>query len=181
MNFIQFIGTEDFGISALVLAVAVGITDFALKKIKGVPDYIANYLPLIVALLGTGVAEIIADGHITFSETAFYTAITSYSVGTLISVFARKTLRGENTGDALFALVQCVSAGVLKDGAEATLHEIVAILSDLIEQNDKNDELIKDKVVSVLEAVKKDGVSPREITDVAEIILLSAKRLKKEK
>ena len=182
MNFIQFIGTENFGLHAIVVAAAVAVTDFVLKKIKGVPDAVANYVPLIVAVLGTAIAELIADGKIAFSETVLCTTITSYSLGTLVSVFARKILHGENVGDALLTLVKSIVEGVLKDGADAAaLHEIVAILSDFTKQNDKNYAQIKSKVVSVLETVKKDGVSLQEINDVAEIILLSAKQFKKEK
>lgn len=181
MNFIQFIGSENFGLRTAIIAAAVAIADFALKKIKGVPNPAANYSPLIIALLGTGVTELIADGKIGFSETVFYEAITSYSLGTVISVTVRKILRGEKPSDALFALVQGIAEGVLKDGADAAIYEIVAILSGTTEENDKNDERVKQKVVSVLDTVKKDGVSLNEIARVAETILLSAKQFKKEK
>ena len=53
MNFIQFIGWEDFGLRAVIVAATVAIAELVLKKIKGVPDFIANYLPLFIAFSGT--------------------------------------------------------------------------------------------------------------------------------
>ena len=181
MNFIQFIVSEDFGLRAGIVAAAVAVAEFVLKKIKGIPDFIANYLPLFIAFSGTAVSELIYKGQLEVSETLFYAAITSYSLGTVASVFARKMLRGENMGDALFALVQGIAEGVLKDGADAAISEIVAILSGVTEQIGENDERVKQNVVSVLSSVKKDGVTLNEISAAAELILLSAKQFKKEK
>jgi|GEM_PF-3610604 len=181
MNFIQFVGSEDFGLRAVIVAAIVAAAEFALKKIKGVPDLIANYLPLFIAFFGTVLSELVYKGSIDFSETLFYAAITSYSLGTLVSVSLRKILRGEAKGDALFALVQGIAEGILQDDADAALGKIVAILSDVTEQNGENDERLKQNVVSVLNSVKKDGVTLDEISAVAELILLSAKQFGKEK
>ncbi|MBP5467559.1 MAG: hypothetical protein J6Y43_08380 [Clostridia bacterium] len=181
MNFIQFVGSEDFGVPAVIVALAVASTEFTLKKIKGVPDFVANWLPLFIAFFGTVLSELICKGRTDFSETLFYAAITSYSLGTVASVFARKILRGEAPSDALFALVQGIAEGVLKDGADAAISEIVAILSGVTETSGENDERLKQNVVSVLSSVKKDGVTLDEISAVAELILLSAKQFGKEK
>ena len=181
MNFIQFIGWEDFGLRAVIVAATVAIAELVIKKIKGIPDFIANYLPLFIAFSGTVLSELIYKGSIGFSETLFYAAITSYSLGTLVSVTLRKILRGEKPNDALFALVQGIAEGVLKDDADGALKKIVALLSGATKQNGENDEGIKQNVVSVLSSVKKDGVTLKEISAVAELILLSAKQFKKEK
>lgn len=180
MNFIQFIGSEDFGLRAIIVAAIVAIAELVLKKIKGVPAFIANYLPLIIAIVLTAVSEFICKGRIEFSETLFYAAITAYSLGTVVAVSVRKLLRGENPSDALFALVQGIAEGILKDGADAAISEIVAILSGA-ENGSENDERVKQDVVSVLSSVKKDGVTLNEISAVAELILLSAKQFVKEK
>lgn len=180
MNFIQFIVSEDFGLCAIIVAAIVAGTELVLKKIKGVPAFVANYLPLILAIVLTAVTELILKGQIEFSETLFYAAVTAYSLGTVVAVSARKILRGENPSNALFALVQGIAEGVLKDGADAALKEIVTILSGA-GNGGENDERVKQNVVSVLSSVKKDGVTLNEISAVAELILLSAKQLKKEK
>lgn len=183
MNFIQLIGSTDFELCTLAVATLCALTDFTLKKIKSVPVPLSNFVPIVIALLGTVIAELVACGKVDFSERLFYTAITAYSFGTVTSVCIRKLLRGEHAGDALSALVQGIAENICKEGSNAAYSKIAALLNAALQNESASgkDETLKQSVFTVLSSVKKDGVTVNEVSAVAELILQSAKQLKKEK
>lgn len=155
-----------------------------LKKFGGrIPNFIVNYLPLFIAAFSTALAEFFASGKAEFSEETFYGGLMSYSLGTIVSVGIRKLLHGEKIDDALLLLVQGVAEKICIENANAEFTKIVGIIKTLMMSNN-NDEYslsAKNDVAAILKTVVKEGVSEMEINSAAEIILLSAQNLIKEK
>ena len=178
MNFIRFIGHEGFGVRIAIVAAVVAATEILLYKLKNVPAFVANYLPLIVAAAGTFVGELAASGDIAFSEDAFYESVIAYSLGRVLFVTVRKILDGAKPEDALISLVESLAESVCTENAKTEMEQIARIIRKLGSTDFSS---LKTEVVSVLKTVAKDGVSKSEIAEVAETILLSAQKLKKEK
>ena len=178
MNFIRFIGPDGFGVQIAVVAAVVAATEILLYKIKGVPAVVANYLPLVIAAAGTVIGDLIASGEIVFSEDLFYESVIAYSFGSVLFVSVRKILRGENPEDALLVLIERVAESVCTDNAKTAMAKIAEIIRNL---GSIDFAAAKDEIVSVLKTVAKEGVSKAQITDIAETILQSAQKFKKEK
>lgn len=178
MNFIRFIGPDGFGVQIAAVAALVVATEILLYRIKNVPAWVANYLPLCLAAVGTIVGDLILSGEIVFSEDLFYEGVIAYSLGSVLFVSVRKILRGENPEDALFTLVKSIAKGVCTDDAERATAKIAEIIKNL---GSIDFAAAKDEIVSVLKTVANDGVPKTRIADIAEAILQSAKNFKKEK
>lgn len=178
MNFIHLIESEEFGVSIAIIAVIVAVTETLLKKFKNTPQFLVNYLPLLVALIGTIVKDIILSGRVVVTEDVLYVGLMSYSLGTILSVSVQKILSGEKADDALFMLVKGITERICRENSKAEINKIVGIV---LNAKDENTVSVVNEIVAVLDGVKKDDVSLSEITAVAESILLSAQKLKKEK
>ena len=181
MNVIQYFGPFGNGLEIKVAAVAaiVAIAD-ALFKIFGgrIPKFIVNYMPIIIAMAGAAIAELIASGKFSISKEIFYSGLMAYSVGTVVSVGIRKLIRGEKTENSLLMLVQGIAENICVQNAGAEYAEIVNILKTLA-QTDRSG--AKSDITAQLKKVAKENVSDAEILAAAEIILLSAQNLIKEK
>ena len=174
--FIRFIESDEFGISVAIISVIVAATELALKKIGKIPQTVANYLPLIIAAVCSVAKDLILSGKATFNQDLLYGALTAYSIGTVISVSISKLIRGEKADDALLALINSLAKRVCRENSQSEFAKIAEILS-LANDFDS----VKNQVIALLESVKKEDVKDEDITTVAETILLSAQKLKKEK
>lgn len=178
MNVIRFIGFEGLTIQVALIAAIVFAAETALKKFSArVPNLIANWLPLLVSLILTALVNLIS-GDCVFCENTLYEALLSYSFGTIAAVALSKIIRGEVPQDAFFMLIQGITEGILKENSAAEMAEIAKALKN--SENTNTDDL-KERIVLVLKKAAKDGVSQSEIAAIAELILQSAKTLKKEK
>ena len=179
MNLLQYIGLEGLGVKITVVSVIVAVSDFVLKKFGAkIPKFIVNYAPLVIAVIGTVVAELISSGKFKFDKEMFYGALVAYSFGTVISVAIRKLLRGETPDNPLLMLVSGVAENICVKNAGAEYSEIVNILNNLA-NIDRNS--AKNDITALLKKAAKEDVSDAEILAAAEIILLSAQNLIKEK
>lgn len=176
--FIRFIGSGEFGLTTAIIAVIVACVETVLMKFGKLPKWIENSLPLFIAVIGTVVSDVILNGRAELTEDVFYGGLMAYSLGTILSVSVRKILRGEKADDALFSLVEGITERVCRENSEAELLKITDILRSVATGDPVS---AKTDIVAVLDGIKKDGVSSAEIAAVAEIILLSAQKLKKEK
>ncbi|MBO4251953.1 MAG: hypothetical protein J5911_04775 [Clostridia bacterium] len=179
MDILQLIGLEELGVKIAVLALIVGTTDFLLKTFGAkIPKIIVNYAPLPVAVFGAVIAELITSGQFRFTTEEFYSGVMAYSLGTVLSVAVRKLLHGESTESTLLMLVSGIAENVCVKNASAEYSEIVRILDNLA---DVSREDAKEGISSQLKKAAREGVSDAEILAAAEIILLSAQNLRKEK
>ncbi len=176
--FIRFIGSGEFGLATVIIAVIVACVETVLNKIGKLPRWLENFLPLFVAVMGTILSDVIISGRAELKEDVLYGGIMAYSLGTILSVSVRKILRGEKADDALFSLVEGIAERVCRENSETELYKITDILESTLFSDPAS---AKNNVIAVLNVIKKDGVSSAEIAAVAEIILLSAQKLKKEK
>ena len=177
MNLIQFIGSEGFGVRVAIVAAVCAALKIVLKGIKSVPDCVAVYLPLIAAAAGTIVGELILSGGIVLSEELFYECVISYSLGSVIYVSVRRILRGEKPEDALLTLVKSLAEDVCVESAQAEMAEIARILSEC-ESTDFSS--VKNDVIALLKSAAKEKITDAQISMIAETILLSAQKFKKE-
>ena len=176
MNVIEFFGSEGFGLQVAIITFVVAVADVLLKKFQDrVPPFAANRLPFLIAVIGTETANLITKGAFAFSEETVCSALLSYSVGTIISVSARKLFRGENVGDTLFSLV----TGLIENVCAANDDTVLKIVGILKEISDA--EVAKQSIVEEMRKDAKDGVDIAELAAVADTILKSAKRFIKEK
>lgn len=179
MEILRLLEPNGLGVKIAVLAAIVAATDFTLKKFGAkIPRFVVNYSPLVVAVLGSVIAELITSGKLQLTKDVFYGGFAAYSVGTVISVAVRKLLRGESDDNVLLTLVTSIAKNICANGSGADCSEIVRILSDLTE---KDTEETKVRIITILKKAAKENVSDAEILATAEMILLSAQNLKKEK
>ena len=178
MNFIQFMGLEGFGVQIAVVAAVVAVTEILLGRIKSVPDYIVNYLPLLVAAVGTVILGLILKEEFVFSEELFYESVLSYSAGSVVYVTVKKILRGEKPNDAVLTLVIGIAESICRENARTELKKIAQIVKDCADPESSS---VKSEIISLLKSVAKDGVTKAEITDIAQAILLSAQKIGKAK
>lgn len=179
MNLLQFIGLEKLGLKITVISAIVAASDFLLKKFGGkLPRFIVNYSPLAVAVIGTIIAELIESGQFKLGKEIFYGGVMAYSFGTVISVGVRKLINGETPENALLMLVSGVAENICVKNAGAEYSEIVNILNNLaaIDRTEA-----KNSITALLKKAAKENVSDAEILAAAEIILLSAQNIIKEK
>lgn len=179
MNVIQLFGLKEFGIEVAIAAAVVAVAEFALKKFGGkLPTFIANYLPLIIAFAAYSVVYLAVYGGIDCFDDLLYGGIFAYSIGTVAAIAAIKLLRGEKADDALFLLVQGVAENILRENSCSEITEIASFLRRI---SDYGAVSVKQNIVAILKKAAKHGVSDTEIDNIAEIILLSAQSLIKEK
>ena len=179
MNVLEYIGLEELGVKISVVSVLVAVSDFLLKKFSAkIPKFIVNYLPLVIGLLGAFISELIASGKFRFTKEVFYSGLVAYSFGMVMSVGVRKLLCGDMLQNPLLMLVQGVAENICVKNAGAEYAEIVNILNNL-ETTDRA--TAKTDIISLLKKAAKDDVSDAEILAAAEMILLSAQNLIKEK
>ena len=107
-----------------------------------------------------------------------YGGLMAYSFGTVISVGIRKLISGETPENALLMLVSGVAENICVKNADAEYSEIVNILNNLSEIDRKE---AKKGITALLKKAAKENVSDAEILAAAEIILLSAQNVIKEK
>lgn len=178
MNVVRFIGFEGLTVSVAVIAAIVFAAEIALKQLNGrIPHFIANWLPLFLAAICTLLKNLIT-GEKAFSENTVYCALFSYSLGTIAAVSLKSVLRGEVPEDAFLMLVKGIAEDVLKENSAAEMAEIADALKNAAASDTDG---LRELILSVLKKAAKDGVSQREIAAIAELILQSAKQLKKEK
>ncbi len=175
MNLIRFIEPEGFGVWVAATAAVVAVTRFLLKKINGVPDFVANFLPPLVAAAGAILGELVSTGAVVFSEELFYTAVISYSFGSVLYVTAKKILSGEKPDDIFLTLVEGLCEDICDKSGKSELIKIARLIETCAVADFPS---VKEDVISVLLSIAKDGVTQAEITFVAETILLSAEKIR---
>ena len=179
MNVLQYIGLEELGVKISVVSVIVAVSDFLLKKFGAkIPKFIVNYLPLIIAIIGAFIAELIASGKFRLTKEVLYGGLVAYSFGTVMSVGVRKLMRGEVPDNSLLMLVSGIAENICVQNAGAEFSEIVNILNTL---GSTDRAAAKSDIAAILKKAAKADVSDAEILAAAEIILLSAQNLIKEK
>ena len=178
MNVINFISIHGFEFKVVISAIVVAAAEILLKKFgEKLPNSIVNYLSLFIAVAAEFVGNLIVSGSPCFTEELLYGALLAYSLGTLATVWVIKLLRGENADKELFLLVKSITENLCRENSATEISAIAKLLKD-IASADEN--ALKERIVALLKKGAKDGVSETAITSVAELILQSAKQLKKE-
>ena len=178
MNVINFISIHGFEFKVVISAIIVAAAEILLKKFgEKLPNFIVNYLSLFIAFAAEFFGNLITYGNPCFTEELLYGALLAYSLGTLAQVWVVKLLRGENAESELFLLVKSITENICIESA-SELSAIVKLLKD-IASADEN--ALKERIIALLNKTAKEGVSETEIAAIAELILQSAKQLKKER
>lgn len=179
MNVINLISVYGFGVKVAISSAIVAAAEILLKKFgKKLPNFIVNYLSLFIAFAAEFVGNLIACGSADFSEELLYGGIMAYSFGTLAQVWITKLISGENAEDELFLLVKKLAEHLCRKNSASELSVIAKLLQNVASIDE---ETLKANVIDLLKTRAKNGVSQTEIAATAELILQSAKQLKKEK
>lgn len=176
MNVINLISIQGFGLKVAISASIVAATEILFKKFgEKVPNFIVNYVSLFIAFAAEFVGNLVS-GNACLSEELLYGALLAYSFGTLAKVWIMKLLQGENVRDELFLLVKSITENLCVDSAT----DISAIAELLRNICSADEDALKERIIVLLKRGAKEGVSETAIKSVAELILQSAKQLKKE-
>ncbi|GEM_PF-4456712 len=178
MNVINFISIHVFEFKVVISAIVVAAAEILLKKFgEKLPNFIVNYLSLFIAFAAEFFGDLIVSGSPCFTEELLYGALLAYSFGTFVQVWIIKLLRGENADNELFLLVKSITENLCGENSATEISAIAKLLKDVASADE---EVLKERIVALLKKRAKDGVSETAITSVAELILQSAKQLKKE-
>ena len=177
MNVINLISVYGFGIKVAVSAAVVAATEILLKKFGGkLPTFIVNYLSLFIAFIAELIGNIITDGNANLSEELIYGGVIAYSLGTLLKVWIIKLVSGKMEKNQLFSLLKSITENLFAENSAAAISAIIKLL-----QSSDDQEALKERIIALLKKRAKEDAPDKAITSVAEVILQSAKQLKKEK
>ena len=151
-------------------------TEILLKKFGGkLPDFIVNYLSLFIAFIAELIGNIITEGNAGLSEELIYGGLIAYSLGTLVKVWIIKLLSGKAEKTQLFSLIKSITENLFAENSVAAISAIIELL-----QSSDDEETLKERIIALLKKRAKEGATDNAITSVAELILQSARQLKKE-